>query len=74
MSVFALRTRFAGRSSCMGAEPLGTADLLLAIYRGQSASASTQHALGRPSSSPTVIVPMMLVSHALMFMLLLRRS
>jgi hypothetical protein len=51
----------------------GTADLLFAIYQGQIGVGIDPSMLGATFFIPTVVVPMLLVSHALMFMLLLRR-
>lgn len=52
----------------------GTADLLLAFYHGNSAGLMAGD-LGAAYFIPTVIVPLALITHALMFrLLLLRRS
>ncbi len=50
----------------------GTIDLLNAIVQGLAANA-TQYQLGAAWFSPTFFVPLLVVSHVLIFMLLLRR-
>ena len=50
----------------------GTADLLHAIYQGQFGAHINPGALGAAFFIPTVIVPALLVTHGLMFRLLLR--
>ena len=50
----------------------GTADLLAAIYQGQIGVRIGPGSLGAAFFIPTVIVPPLLIAHALMFWLLLR--
>jgi hypothetical protein len=50
----------------------GTADLLIAIYQGQIGVHIDPGSLGAAFFIPTLIVPPLLVTHALMFWLLLR--
>ena len=52
----------------------GTADLLHAIYQGQVGVRIVPGALGAAFYIPTVIVPPLLVTHALMFRVLLRKT
>ena len=52
----------------------GTADLLHAIYQGQVGVRIGPGALGAAFYIPTVIVPPLLVTHALIFRLLLRKT
>jgi hypothetical protein len=51
----------------------GSADLLNAFYQGNAGALSPGH-LGATFFIPTVIVPFALITHGLMFRLLLRRS
>ena len=51
----------------------GTADLLFAFYQGQFGGGLVPGALGAAFYIPTVIVPPLLVTHGLIFWLLLRR-
>lgn len=51
----------------------GTADLLLAFYQG-NASGFLPGQLGAAYFIPTFIVPLLLITHVLVFMLLLRRD
>jgi hypothetical protein len=50
----------------------GTLDLLHAIYQGQIAVGIAPGSLGAAFYIPTVVVPALLVTHALIFWLLLR--
>jgi hypothetical protein len=50
----------------------GTADLLHAIYQGQIGVGIDPGSLGAAYFIPTVVVPLLLVSHGMMFWLLLR--
>lgn len=52
----------------------GTADLLDALYQGQIGARIGPGSLGAAFFIPTVIVPPLLVTHALIFRLLLRRK
>jgi len=50
----------------------GTIDLLHAIYQGQIGARIGAELLGAAFYIPTVVVPALLVTHALIFWLLLR--
>ena len=52
----------------------GTVDLLHAIYQGQFGVRIDPESLGAAFFIPTVVVPALLVTHALIFWLLLRRT
>ena len=52
----------------------GTADLLYAIYDGEIGVRIGPGSLGAAFYIPTVIVPPLLVTHGLIFWLLLRRQ
>jgi hypothetical protein len=74
-SFLALRARFAWALVLVWALNLwGATDLLFAIYQGQIGVGIDASMFGAAFFIPTVFVPMLLVSHALMFLLLLRRS
>jgi hypothetical protein len=58
----------------VGIQRVGTADLLYAIYGGEIGVRIGPGSLGAAFYIPTVIVPPLLVTHGLIFWLLLRRQ
>ena len=75
IATFALSTRAAWAIAAVWLLNVwGAADLLFAIYQGQIGVGIDARALGAAFYIPTVIVPPLLASHAMMFWLLLKPS